>query len=642
MPDLKTIDYYADLAADLVDNPENVDARNMWESIDKMARCEVNIPPNITAKAWIGTGAKFGHSLPGDIIAGTKTFLASRLPIIHFVPMMYTNAVHEKMEYLETAFDWHYALMNRRGDVPVQVQIVEDAVRYMACAFQTEYMPYEAKRTKGDEPLYTPSEIKEMKRLGAFRWIRHHPGSVYPVRGNTLKSVLQVAVLSYAQLIAEYGETDEIKRAIAKEFQGKPTASDLRNRYTSRFDQTVGVNRAVWFTSNGTEKTLQTDGETKYTILRAKRDLPFMPWAVQDFGSPLMAGIVKSGVYDHLAVMDIIQFCDWLDKADQPTDDIATSNPENPRIRIDGEGPSAQYIHDNQTTIKRLSKSPIDQQWMVLRSALENQLRSSAKAEAVVNLANAVNGSSQVGTINMYQATAIAQLNDVINLSQRAIAEGLYQECQFIYETKEPLLGFRREEKDSSERGRVGAQFFIDTSEKYRENAPGDTVYIDPQMINIEVELQPTTVQDRQALVNQAILEKQIGVPKSIYLEKLVKNPKIATELAYQDIFEENFVKMQLMKDESETQAQAIIAVAKQTAQMIVSQAQVQQTQQQGQPGGLPPTQETQTQQMNAGAQFAGAQGIDGRTGGNSARQVVPNETRNTVNGTTDSGQALT
>jgi hypothetical protein len=629
----KALEYYTDLAEDLVDNPDNSKSRDMWRKIDNMVACDGVIPANIREKEWIGE-AKFFHSLPHDIVAGTKTFLASRLPIITATPMRYDEEAHSKMEYLETALDWHYACMNKRGKLPVQIQIVEDAVKYMAVAFQTEYMPFEAKRSNGKDPLYSAAEVREMRRLGDFRWLRHHPLNVYPVYGNdVLKKVLRVGVYSYYGLMQEYGE-DVVKSAIADHFKETPSASDLRNTYASCFDVTDGKDRIVWFTHNGSSTSLETGADKPHEILRAERKVTFIPWVIENYGTPLMEGIVNSGIYDHLAVMDIIQYSGWLSIADEPGTIVNSPDKNNPDLVVDGDGPSAIVYAGSQTSMQRLQKHQIDPQWMQLRGMLENQLRSSAKAEAVVNLANAVGGAAQVGTINMYQSTAIAQLADVINIAERAISSGLHQMVQWIYESKEPLLGYRRAEKDNTPFGRQGAQVYVDSAMNYDQTiqTPQDMVYVDPMYTHVEVELQPTTVQDRQAILNQTLLEQQVGISKSTSLEKLVQNPKIEIERSIQEAYETNFVKLDMMKDEAQAQAQIIIQQAQQQAQQIMQQAQQ---------GGIPPSQQTQAQQANAGAQYASTQGMDSRTGGNSPAQVVPNETRNTVNGTTDTGQPL-
>ena len=641
----KSIEWYQDLADDLYDNPDSAKKRDEWDSIQRLRDVDVILPESVRDKY---PDAKFASSLPRDILEGVKTFLSSRAPLIRVMPMRHDRDAKEHASIQETTYDWHFGLANRRGKVPFMMEATSDAVWSSRICFRTEYLPWEAKRKKGGKKLYSPEMLKDMRRFGDMRFVRYDPRSVYEETGGSgLRFVVETSVMTYRDLLNEYGELPQIKKAISKLNDKDPAT--LRSNYVSLRSIYDLDKRVIFFTPNGSTDTFQTGGEERYVIMDTEHGLPFIPWVIQDFEEPLALGVVRSGAVDKLATTDLIQFSEWIRVASRRRK-ITTPNPNNPDLTIDEEG---NDVMGTQTRIDEPEPIPVDPQWMVIRNILEQQVRFSLKGESLSNISSLLNGKNPYSGINLAQSTAISQLSPVISLVERALSEGVHQICKWIKHSGEPLVGYRSQRINETPSGDIGARKmvapFTGQSDLELKNGLKEGVaYIDPSTVMINVTLQPNNIQDEQAQWNLAIIKQQAGTTQKFALETLVPEPEEMMKEKIEEQFTLADVARRIKNEDALNDVQIKItqmmvqAQAKIDSMMQQAQAQMQPQQGQPQPGGLPPSPETQMRQMNGGAQFQSMQGTTPRAGGPTAAQTAPRETRNTLNGTTDGGDQLT
>ena len=645
------LDYYQDLADDLYDAPNNEDKRSDWEAIDKVKNVKVDVPASVAERY---PGIKAASSVPRDIADGDVTFLSARLPIIKVVPMRHDSYAKEQAEIQETVYDWHYALANMRGPRPFQMEITEDAVYYSRIAFRTEYIPWEAKRRKGKGKLYSSEQIKDLRLHGDFRLIRYNPRCVYEEWGaSNLKTVLETSVVSYRDLINEYGETPPIMAAIKKEFGEKdPAVSELRSHYVSKRDMYDTEKRVILFTNNGTNTAFQTGGDKAYELVFADHKLPFIPWVVEDFENPLMLGLIRSGEYDRNATLRVIALGEWIRIA-QRTENITTPNPKNPDIEYDDEG---NRIMGMNTSVEPAPTMAVDQGWMVLSNQSESAMRGTMKGDALINVQSMMGGKNPYSSINAAQNSTIAQLAPIISLVERGLSKGIHQFCKWIAHSGEPLIGNRRNEKSAAYENKMqGARMMVapfkdQNHEELTLGLKNGVAYVDPSVSLVTVKLQPDTIQDEQAGWNLAIIKQQAGATQAYALESLVPEPeemqkdKIAEQFVMTDVARMIKDKDAMSEAQIKIMQMMVQAQAQIDAMMQQAQQQMQPPAQQGGPPqqpGLPPSQQTQTQQMNGGAQFAAMKGQTPRSGGPTASQMAPRETRTTLNGTSDGGEEM-
>jgi hypothetical protein len=205
---LHDLDWYADLAEDLHDNPDNEASRKTWEIIDRMKACELDIPAPILKYA--GANAKFASPLVSDSIKAIKRFLGNRLPVLSVMPMRPTSQEKDRMEFLEDSLYWHFVLMNKRDAESTHAQITDSAASYGAIAFKTRYLPYEVKRKE-----YDANTKKNMLRFGDMDWSVFHPSNVYPVWSNgVLTSATAMFTRTVWDVVREFGDDSDVTREL--------------------------------------------------------------------------------------------------------------------------------------------------------------------------------------------------------------------------------------------------------------------------------------------------------------------------------------------------------------------------------------------------------------------------------------------
>lgn len=632
---LLELDEYAEIACDLVDNPDNVEMRKVWAAIDKMHNCEVALPKNITDLDWVGKDARFADPIVRDSIEAVVRFLSNRNPDITVRPMRPDPQEHERMEFVETIADWHWRGLNKRDAEPFRSKLVRSVAMYAACAFQTIYLPWEAKRP---EKLYTEKQIKLLRRNGDFIWQIHNPQNVYPTYANGfLKSVMSTSVRTLKSVADEYGYDHEAVKKAKADLSGDNEQVDMRNEYVSFFDFTDCYNRIIWFTCNGSNATLNTDGEEKYELLRAPHKLPFLNWVVMDYGEPLAKGVYKAGLYDHKALYNTVFHAKVLQQVADKDTIINAVNPNSPNLVDDENNPTGERIIGMQDRITRLPSHQLDPQLVAAMGMLDKQLAASMSVTALVAIEQYIGGNTPFSSINAAQSTASAHLGPVQNLCERAIEEGVGQNLQWVYFADEPLLGFRSKTKNKeTDAQRMGAQFMM---KKMPEGMTGDIlsqtpqglIYFDPDELHVEAKINPAAIQDKQAEANLAIIKQQAGISRTTSIEGLVEDAEMEMNQSIQEIMLMKMVEIDGLKQQLAAQAEA---------QMMQMQAQMQMQQQAMQQPGQPNPQ-GMVNEANAGAQTQVMQGRDTRQGAPSMAQVAPGQTQETVTGQTRGGQPI-
>lgn len=624
---LKDLDWYAALATDLVDNPDNQKQRERWEKIDNMDECLVNIPQSIKDLDWVGKDAKFAVTLPHDIIQAIVRFMATKPVRIDAIPIHPDPQSLTAMDEIETVLGWHYMLLNRRGQMPVRVEIARHLTKYAACAIHTQYIPYEVKRkTKDGENLYSPSEIAQMKYYGDINWLAENPQNIYATwsANRVLKSVLKVTVRTMFSLVDEFGDKHkEIKKALKNLDSTEP--SDLRSIYVSEFDYWDSYCRVRWFTVNGADATLKTGGEPLYELLRKEHKLGFLPWVVTDLGEPLLKGIVDSGLYDHLALLRAIIASKALGQAADKDTVITSPNPENPNIVDDENNPVPERVVPTGTTVQRLPSHPIDQQLLSVYQEFKAELVESAAARALVAIESYIGGNTPATSINAAQNTALAQLGLVQTALEYMHEEALHQALRWLNVSKESMIGMRLNGKGNTPSMSQGAQFML--APMGSDVTAPNALAVNPDVVYLKATTQPTFIQDKQAGLNTAIIARQAGYSQKGALEKFgdCDNPDLEIEQGIQEAYEQAMVQADISKIQGAAQLEV---------QQMGMQMQQQQMQQQASP-------QQQVRDMNGQAAYASSQGVDPRMGGAAPAQMAPNENRVSLNGTDDMGAQL-
>jgi hypothetical protein len=637
---VKKLDYYQALAKDLIENPDNKDQRVVWEKIDRMDKCFIEIPAAIRALEYVGENAKFAITLPHDITQAVVRFLSTNPVRFDAIPLSPDQEELERMDGIETVIAYQYMHLNRRGRMPARIQIANKLVKHAAVAVQTQFIPFEVKRKGRDgKLLYSPSEIKQMKYYGDHNWIVEDMQNIYPTwtANGSLKSVLRVGIRSLQDLVDEYGDNTVVNNAIGAQFKDKPDPDELRASYVSWYDYMDSTTRALFFNLNGSSSDLNAEMTGGYELLREEHGIGFLNWVVKDYGEPLLKAIVDSGLYEHLAMLRAIIFSKALAQMSARTDIITSPNPQDPNIVDDERNPVKETTLPSGTTFQRVQPVGFDNNIMTVYQELKSELVESSAARALVDISNLASSNAPATAMNAAQSLAKTQLGIIETALQDVHAEAMHQGLRWIYEAEEPSMGFRLNGKGTADDMFTarGAQFALRSAKRMTQEQMGDLsrndIPVDPDKVYLRATLRPASLQDEQANANTAIVQQTAGLSMREALEKnnLTDNP---------DVNEAQVAKEALMA--SMLRAKAIIIEGQ--AQMQIEEKRMGiQAKAQAQAQGSEPSPEQSQRDLNGEAQFAAAQGVDPRAGDTAPAQMVPGENRMTLNGRTDEGTAL-
>lgn len=246
-----------------------------------------------------------------------------------------------------------------------------------------------------------------------------------------------------------------------------------------------------------------------------------------------------------------------------------------------------------------------------------------------------IGGNTPFSSINAKQSTAISNLGPVQTAVERAVSEGLHQMTEWVFLSKEGLAGYRQASRGESMMTSSGMPYMMQSAEMMPEQKPANFVYFDPKDIFIDVKLQPTMIQDKQAEAALAQLKQAVGFSKNSTLRELgAEDAETELRKAYEEVLDLATIQAQAEVEKAKSDAFKIVEQAKAAAQALMEKAQM--TQQPQQP------QQPQPQPQQPQGQFGPTEGMDGRFTGNSPAQVVPGRNRVQVNSRDDRGNPLT
>lgn len=635
MSNLKTRDEYAEICFDLVDNPANISQRKMWNAFDDMYACAVTIPAEI--KDLVGS-ARFVTTLPRSGVDAVTRFLSTRNPTLKLRPMLPDPQEHERLEFGEVVLQWNWNRMNEAGKMPVRTQILKDLALYGKCVIRTRYVPYEAK--KG---TYTPAQVRRMKRYGDFQFVRYSPHGVYEnYVDDEVASIVGVSVISLKELKDKY-EHKNVEKVINKEskrLKSEPDAEFLRSNYVTLFDFMDEYCSCLLFTFNGQNKDVNTDGDV-YELKRKEHKLGFLPWIVEEFSSPILSGLYHSQLYNQIAVLRTIFQAKTLQMVAEEDTIISAPNPDDPNLQATGENLAGEKTVGPGVSVSRLQPHQIDPNLMSAINMLEREASSSMAVSALVAIEQYIGGNTPFSSINAAQSTAAAHLGPIQNAAERLISKGLSQELRWIWTSNTGTMGYREKKAGDDEFTRMGARFLL---RKFMPDQPKpnqDVIEFDPDELFVEAKLNPMMIQDRQSESNLALIKQQAGLSFATSTEHLIDDPNAEILQRGVETLLGSRIKADTMKIEAEGQAEAIIATARQTAQMIMAQMQQQQQQAQPQQGGAQPTPQTMVNNANSGAATAAMKGRDVRQGAPPEAAYAPGEGATQTTGRAPGGQEL-
>jgi hypothetical protein len=627
---MKSLQYYRDLCKEIikqstvVTHPNRYSRIDLYAKIDEAYACYYKLPDALSDLPWIGE-RKFVSTMVGDAIdAGTRTF-ATLSPNINIMPTRANEGAWKRSQTIEGTMEWYFERMNRGGRKSPHWKIVANSMKYCATAVQVEYLPHRyAGREK--EPM-----IKYLLSQKKFDWHVHHPGTVHTLFNNDIPSdVVKCVAVTGKFLLEEFGEDNAgVKKMVLEIGAASGDMKKLLTTWFTYYDYSNWTDRVQWATRNPEGQT-SPDYEDKggREVLEFRREphgLPFINWIVVDHEDPITKSIFNAGLWENANDLRAMEYSKAVEMVAHPSLWIVTEDGTLKRVHLDYKSVIQPLVTTPQARVTPLNPPQIDPQLAKMVAKADSEIAQSTVAQ-ILSSSESINSVQNYSLYNAILQAAIGQLSLAKTCGERTLEGCIYQEFQWLDHKGDVLLayypGTSRRDKARGKVLRISARDFGEDVEQFNLTD-----------LYLSVELRAQSLTDEQARLNTEItrVERLGGSRRSAYDALGRKDYELDRNLrAEEDMWDANKaadVKRVLAEQEAEQAEKLAAAQAKGQAA--------------GQPAlpGMEQTPENMVNEMNAGGQFAGAEGMDGRGGGFAPQGVAPGNGREQITGRSNSGQ---
>ncbi len=622
---MNSLSYYVGLVNECLRNDKA--KMDLYREIDRHRLGKWKPSTALRELPWI-RGHNFSSTAPADALdAGTRTF-ASLMPRIEIAPLSEEIEEYERVEKLETAMEWHFKRMNMgmHDKKTTHWKIMESAMRYCAVAFETEYLPFSMKDRTGEK------RIKALLRGSSFRWTVHHPGTVHPLYSrNGLECVSVVKLVTFQEMYDEFGKGNPgIQQIVRKQFDGeKPDYQKSMSTYfayckTIDWDETC----IALYPNGGLTIPQQLSSDAGIELLHKEHELDFIPFVFADNEDPILKNAINTGLLDNLNNLRLISYSSAVALAAASQQLIQTLDGTMRNVKVDNKNPTQPMVTDLTTKVTPLPQQQTNRGVDEKVTQATQEVYTSTVAQILAD-ANKLAGTENFSTANLAFQIALSNLALAKDAGERAEAEGVYQNFQWIKHAKDkPLVAFRDNSKNVDGKTlQAGEELTI---------RPDD---FDTRYLYITVKLREFSSLDEQAMWNLAITQvERMGMSRQMIAEENgvedyhLHEKKRAVEDLFLAKVQERVAKIQA---EAEAYRTKVVGEAEAQVQQAIAAAKAAQG-----GGGNAPTNPAnpadQVTQMNSSNPVA--EGADMRAGMMSAQQANPMESAPMLTGQTATG----
>ena len=608
----KKLEYYTGLVSEVFEDRGVMEQIARFEKIDKMLSCVYENPKELQALPWI-KDRKFVTTAPADAANAATRAFASREPILSVQPLAANDAEYARVERIETALMWEFQRMNMVGKKPVHWQVVESAMRYCKVALQTEYLPFAFKEMDKDKRL------KAILRTKKYNWTIHHPGTVFAMDGpyGVYEFVVKKCQYSVKYLRDKFGEKNTGVRKMFADLEDKQDPAEILSTEVWYFDVFDWDNRIQW-------ASLSEDGD-EYEFRNEEHRLPFIPWVVVDNADPILKSVVDAELWENANAIRTITFSKAVDMAAHPELWIQTATGDLTGVHIDNTNPSQPIVTDSTADVQQLRPPQMDQQLANVQQMSQSEIFQSSVAQILASVQELGN-TSTFSTANAMLQAALTQLALAQNAAERAEQMAFEQMLNWIDFTDIPLVVYREKSKNVNGASyQNGQEIMIQKAGKdIPDDMLGNVAEFDPEYLYLGVKLQSINITDKQAEQTIAINDvERLGASYEEVYERMGMGDYAVHQSKRRKEDIANARKQAAMQRE-------LAAVEIETQQKMAEMQMQQQA-----------AAEQAALQSRGAGQFAGAQGVDPRSGGNPATRSAPMSGREQLSGQSKAGQGL-
>jgi hypothetical protein len=425
---------------------------------------------------------------PFDALTDVADLFGAKSPKLAMTPYGGGEKNRKQAELIEKNLMWQLSRMfGRRGSV--QKDIIRGAFQYGRIGAQLVYLPFHNKNMK----IFTNEKRKRAAmRFGPFALINKDPRTVYPVWSDyMLEAVLNVTIQPLQEVVDFWGE--KATKDLRRELKDEPVTKLVTIYDYWDYDQ-----RRVW--AHRDEGGIKTE-DLGFKILEGKNELPFLPWIVEDIGSPLMPllyPIWKTGKWDTMNINESALISEVIAYIAAPRGKIDGPNPRSVRQSFGTPQKNVEVPPGHEYT--PLPPPQFDQN---LTHMIDRGRAAISKSTIPHTVQTADFGSgTPFSSVRELIDLTTRRLNDGKATTERFFAEVFRQMLYWIDHTGDELTSYSDDEYD-------GGQIKI-VAPKNFDGKNGVTFNTDA--LHFKVTLLADVPEDQVAKTNAATMALQLGV----------------------------------------------------------------------------------------------------------------------------------
>lgn len=579
-----SFEYYRRKAKELIEAGR--DDVTLLQDIDDAFNNEWTLPAEVASLPGM---RKFSSTDAHDALAAAiKTLAASDVYVDVIAPAPGEDNA-QLADKFQTILQHQWNLLKKRSVDNPWWGMVENAVKYGKIAAQIEHI---------DNAPVSGKKKKYIKRFGDYVLILHNAQSVYAdYSPYALEGVLLAQKMKYLDVRNLYGEkAEELLDSTKKD---ESLAEDEYETEVCVYDWTDFEKRLVW-----AEVSDNLDGGSDDAVILKDEEnkLPFINWIVRKTNDPLMKSVVETGLIENFNILLSLRYYTVAALAAYPR--MWSRTPTGEGVDVDWKDVGGQVaLRTGEEAGMNPAPSTDENVNNAINDTQAKLYQATQVARALTSLEGIAPGTA-FSTINAMREAGVASLGEISRVLEDALEDIFCHMMYWAQYINKPMRGRRRVTADPLNSTQTrGAEVIMDLSDYEISDW------------EIEAEIRPDTMTDKQGRANLAIM----------VMERLQVGPQQAWELAgikNGKQSHEEWKQYQMELAQLEAEKKRIIGAVDVELQNAIAQSQMAQQQQAQQP----PTDQTQPQ-------FAAAQGMDNRAGGQPVAPIAPQATREQVTG---------
>lgn len=487
---------YSELAKAIISRDKDLKAEQF--KYDAMSRLQYALPDSLSGLDWV---RKQVSTLPYDALKGATRALSNLEEAVSIDPVSVMKAVgdDESRTAKELANRWERVLKWELGRSSkrrrnLRAAAIWDAATYDEIIAQLIHIPTQFK-------LSQPSLARKRSALRFGDWAVRmiDPKSAYVTYSDYMpESVLVAQVMKAREIVNEW--PDRVPELIRK----IKTDAEFANENFIVFDYVDhDIGRTIWYAKGETAAEGQ-DSEGKYILEpepwmrvvdgdNAGQQVPFLNYVAvsgPDPRRPLLYPVLQSGMWDTTNIMGTIVMSKAVATAAAPEHIIFGPGAEDIDIDYRTPGGRLTFPSAQMYQYQPAPARPLDPKLIEGYDRLEAQMQRATVAEVLVQ-ARPISGEQAFASYNLQVQQALASIGNIKELGERFFEQ--------LYESMLLISHFRGENIES----------YMDGNKKYVI----DSEEIDPDSIQLSVELKTDVPIDRLARINAAAQLAGSGIP---------------------------------------------------------------------------------------------------------------------------------